>query len=192
MSQEALLIVDMSNDFVATDGSLTVGEPGQKIVPYIKDLSEDFLSKGHNVVVAMDAHQVDDDHFELWPAHNVVGTEGQELYGELNEWFQANQDNKLVMYVPKENYNAFFNTGLAETLKEKGVDTVHVVGVTTDICVFNTVSGADANGFKTKVHRQGVATFTDLGDIMLDHMIRCFHTEIVEGEGVESTVKSRD
>lgn len=179
MSQEALLIVDMSNDFIATDGTLTVGEPGQAIVPYIKSLAEEFISRGNNVVVAMDAHQPDDEHFELWPAHNVIGTEGQALYGELDEWFQINQDNKLVTYLPKENYNAFFNTGLAELLQAKGVDTVHVVGVTTDICVFNTVSGADAHGFKTKVHSQGVATFTDLGELMLEHMTRCFHTEIL-------------
>lgn len=179
MSQEALIIVDMSNDFIATDGSLTVGEAGQKIVPYVKDLADDFISKSHHVVVAMDAHQVDDDHFKLWPAHNVVGTKGQELYGELQDWFLANQDNELVTYLPKENYNSFFKTNLAELLKDKGVDTVHVVGVATDICVFNTVSAADAHGFKTKVHAKGVATFTDLGEIMLEHMTRCFHTEVI-------------
>ncbi len=30
MTKEALLIVDMSNDFVAKNGPLTVGEPAQK------------------------------------------------------------------------------------------------------------------------------------------------------------------
>lgn len=179
MGQEALLIVDMSNDFVASDGSLTVGKPGQAIVPYIKSLADQFIQGGQNVVIAMDAHQVDDDHFKLWPAHNVIGTEGQELYGDLRVWFQENQANEFVTYLPKENYNSFFNTGLAELLRDRAVDTVHVVGVTTDICVFNTVSGADAFGFKTKVHAQGVATFTDLGEIMLEHMTRCFHTEII-------------
>lgn len=180
MGKEALIIVDMSNDFVAPDGSLTVGQPGQAIVPYIKSLAEDFVSQGKDVVVAMDAHQEDDPHFKLWPAHNVVGTEGQALYGELQDWLQANQDNELVTYLPKENYNSFFKTGLAELLLDKDVDTVHVVGVTTDICVFNTVSGADAYGFQTKVHANGVATFTDLGDTMLEHMTRCFHTEIIK------------
>lgn len=67
MGKEALIIVDMSNDFVAPDGSLTVGQPGQAIVPYIKSLAEDFVSQGKDVVVAMDAHQVDDPHFKLWP-----------------------------------------------------------------------------------------------------------------------------
>ena len=37
MVREALLIVDMSNDFVADNGTLTVGKPAQEIVPYIND-----------------------------------------------------------------------------------------------------------------------------------------------------------
>lgn len=180
MSKEALVIVDMSNDFVADDGGLTVGQPGQEIVPYIKTLAEEFLSKGNVVVVSMDAHQPNDPHFELWPVHNVVDTEGQQLYGELNDWFQANKDNENVIYDPKTNYNAFFKTGLAEKLRGKGVETVHTVGVTTDICVFSTISGADAEGFKTATHKRGVATFTDLGETMLNHMKRCFHTEVIE------------
>lgn len=31
MEKEALLIVDMSNDFVSDDGPLTVGKPAQKL-----------------------------------------------------------------------------------------------------------------------------------------------------------------
>ncbi|CAM5193241.1 hypothetical protein UACE39S_04369 [Ureibacillus acetophenoni] len=41
MAKEALIIVDMSNDFVAEDGSLTAGKPAQEIVPYIVDLAKD-------------------------------------------------------------------------------------------------------------------------------------------------------
>lgn len=180
MPKEALLIVDMSEDFVADNGTLTVGKPGQVIVPYIKQLATDFLSKGNIVVVSMDAHQPEDPHFELWPPHNVVNTKGQQLYGDLDTWFQENKDHEQVIYSPKTNYNAFFQTGLADELRESGVEKVHIVGVTTDICVFLTTGGADAEGFKTTVHKKGVATFTDLGETMLNHMERCFHTEIIE------------
>lgn len=179
MEKEALLIVDMSNDFVADEGTLTVGKPAQGIVPYIVSLADQFLNEGKMVVIGMDAHQENDPHFELWPAHNVVGTEGQKLYGALDKWYEANQDNERVLYVPKTNYNAFFKTDLAERLRAKGVQKVHVVGVTTDICDFMTVAGADAEGFQTAIHRKGVATFTDLNETMLNHMVRCFHTEII-------------
>lgn len=179
MKKHALLIVDMSNDFVALDGGLTVGQPAIDIVPFIRNLADQFLEEDNIVVISMDAHEENDAHFELWPVHNVIGTKGQELYGELNEWYKENKELENVLYNAKSNYNAFFKTGLAEMLKERNVDTVHVVGVTTDICDFMTVAGADAEGFKTIVHKEGVATFTDLGEVMLSHMTRCFHTEIV-------------
>lgn len=178
--KEALLIVDMSNDFVADDGTLTVGKPAQEIVPYIRNLADEFLTAGHVVVVSMDAHQPNDPHFELWPAHNVEGTQGQQLYGELADWFKANKENEQVFYQPKTNYNAFFETGLADKLRQFSVEKVHVVGVTTDICDFLTISGADAEGFQTAIHKRGSATFTDLGDTMIGHMVRCFHTEVIE------------
>ncbi|MBD7971312.1 cysteine hydrolase family protein [Paenibacillus gallinarum] len=180
MAVEALLIVDMSNDFVADNGTLTVGKPAQKIVPYIRDLAASFLAEGNVVVVSMDSHQQNDPHFKLWPPHNIEGTEGQQLYGDLYDWFQKNQHHENVLYTPKTNYNAFFKTDLAETLRGLGIEKVHIVGVTTDICDFLTVAGADAEGFKTCIHKRGVATFTDLGETMVDHMKRCFHTEIIE------------
>ncbi|NMD71256.1 cysteine hydrolase [Bacillus sp. DNRA2] len=180
MAKEALLIVDMSNDFIADHGTLTAGKPAQDIVPYIIELATSFLTKGNVVVVTMDAHQPNDPHFELWPKHNIVGTKGQQLYGELHGWFQNNKDHENVIYTPKTNYNAFFQTDLAETLRGLGVGMVHTVGVCTDICDFLTVAGADAEGFKTAIHKQGVATFTDLGETMVNHMKLCFHTEIIE------------
>lgn len=84
------------------------------------------------------------------------------------------------MYSPKTNYNAFFQTSLAGNLRSVGVEKVHIVGVTTDICDFLTVAGADAEGFKTVIHQRGGATFTDLGETMIHHMKRCFHTEVIE------------
>ncbi|UOY89998.1 cysteine hydrolase family protein [Bacillus glycinifermentans] len=180
MAKAALLIVDMSNDFVDDNGTLTTGKPAQEIVPYIKELATRFLADGNVVVVTMDAHQPNDLHFKLWTPHNIIGTEGQQLYGELYDWFQNNKDNENLIYTPKTNYNAFFKTDLAETLRDLGVEKVHTVGVCTDICDLLTVAGADAEGFKTAIHKRGVATFTDLGETMVNHMKLCFHTEIVE------------
>lgn len=180
MAKEALLIVDMSNDFVADNGTLTVGKPAQEIVPYIKELATGFLADGNVVVISMDAHQPNDPHFDLWPPHNIEGTEGQQLYGDLYDWFQGNKDHDHVIYTPKTNYNAFFKTDLAETLRNFEVEKVHIVGVTTDICDFLTIAGADAEGFQTAIHKRGSATFTDLGETMINHMKRCFHTEIIE------------
>ncbi|PLT30475.1 cysteine hydrolase family protein [Peribacillus deserti] len=180
MVHEALLIVDMSNDFIADQGTLTVGKPGQEIVPYILRVAEKFLTEGKTVVVTMDAHAENDPHFDLWPVHNVAGTKGQELFGDLHEWYLQQKDSEDVWYIPKTNYNAFFKTPLADRLRERGVNTVHVVGVCTDICNYQTIAGANAEGFHTVIHKRGAATFTDLGETFINHMKLCFHTEIIE------------
>lgn len=177
---EALIIVDMSHDFVADDGGLTVGKPAQEIVPYIIDLANSFLKDNKTVVVTMDSHEENDPHFELWAPHNIVGTKGQELYGDLHTWYNDNVGNENLLYVPKTNYNAFFNTELAQILKINDVEKVHVVGVCTDICNFQTIAGADAEGFKTVIHPKGSATFTGDGKASIEHMKLCFHTEVIE------------
>lgn len=180
MTKEALIIVDMSNDFVADNGTLTAGKPAQEIVPYISELAKKFIKEDNFVIVAMDAHLKNDAHFDLWPEHNVIGTKGQELYGELYDLCKKLETNTNYLYIQKQNYNAFFETSLAKDLRLLNVDKVHIVGVCTDICIFLTASGADAEGFKTVVHKRGAATFTDQGEIFINHMKTCFHTEIIE------------
>lgn len=178
MGREALLIIDMSNDFVSTEGNLTVGKPAQDIVYKIIESANDFLNRDQVVAVCMDAHEKEDAHFELWPAHNVKGTWGQELYGELQEWFIENQHNPNVIYVGKPEYDAFFQTELDEKLKERNVTSVHLTGVCTDICNFLTAYGAYARGFKTVAHRDKMATFTANHDVFLEQMATVFKTEI--------------
>lgn len=180
MENEALIIVDMSNDFVHDQGNLTAGKPAQEIVPYIIETADKFLKNGGKVIITMDAHTEDDAHFNLWPKHNVIGTWGQELYGDLKNWYDRNQENSNLLVVPKVDYNAFFNTDLADKLRNSSIDKVHVVGVATDICVFLTTAGADSNKFKTVIHKRGVATFTQLGDTFINQAKALFHTEIIE------------
>lgn len=180
MGNEALIIVDLSNDFVHDQGNLTAGKPAQEIVPYIIETADKFLKNGGKVVITLDVHTEDDAHFNLWPKHNVIGTWGQELYGDLKTWYERNQENPNLLIVPKADYNAFFNTDLADKLRNRSIDKVHVVGVATDICVFLTTAGADSNKFKTAIHKRGVATFTNQGDIFINQAKALFHTEIID------------
>lgn len=179
-TRKALLIVDMSHDFVADEGGLTVGKPAQDLVTFIIEKADEFVSNGEVVVITMDEHEPKDPHFERWPIHNVKNTKGAEPYGELKTWYEQNKVNPNVLYVPKTNYNAFHETNLAQTLRAKDVTKVYVTGVCTDICDFLTLAGADAHGFDTAVYRQGVATFTPNQDLFLTHANACFKTEIIE------------
>jgi nicotinamidase-related amidase len=179
MSKEALLIIDMSNDFVADEGNLTVGKPAQEIVPRILEAANDFISRNQVVVICMDEHEENDPHFELWPPHNVKGTWGQQLYGELQDWYLEHKDHPNVIYVGKPEYDAFFRTYLDEELKKREVTTVHLTGVCTDICNFLTAYGAYARGYKTVAHQDKMATFTENHNTFLNHMKTVFKTEIM-------------
>lgn len=176
---EALIIVDMSNDFVHDDGSLTAGKPAQEIVPFLVKQAGEMLNNGGYVVIAMDAHLPDDRHFEDWPPHNVIGSWGQKLYGELAEWYEKHEHDERVIYVPKPQYDAFYNTNLEQVLEDLGVKRVKITGVCTDICVYLTAAGAYYRGLKTQVFADGCATFTENHASALKQMELSFHTEII-------------
>lgn len=179
MPEEALLIIDMSNDFVHDKGGLTAGKPAQNIVANIVKKAGEFLEKDKVVVVCMDAHEENDPHFDLWPSHNVKGTWGQQLYGELGEWYERNKDNPHLLYVPKPEYDAFFRTDLHQRLKEFGVKKVYLTGVCTDICNFLTAYGAYARGYETAAVQNAMATFNENHEVFLKQMQDIFKTEIV-------------
>jgi nicotinamidase-related amidase len=162
---KALLLVDMSNDFIQLDGSLNCGQSGLDIIPYCTELVTQFVREGHVVFDARDNHNSHD--FEiasgLFPAHNLEGTLGQALIPELASVL----GNYALQweYIPKKNYNAGYQTRLFEIIAEQHVTELHVVGVCTDICVRYTLGGLYE--FKTStypelklfVHQRGVASF---------------------------------
>lgn len=178
--KKALLIIDMSNDFVHDQGGLTAGACAQQIAPFIEQKANEFLNEGHDVYVCMDAHEENDKHFELWPKHNVKGSWGQLLYGNLQKWYEENQTKANLHWVDKSEYDAFYQTSLADDLKGKGIQEVHLTGVCTDICVFLTAYGAYKEGFQTVVYKKGTATFTNQHEIFLAQMKAIFLSKIEE------------
>ncbi|TGA98183.1 cysteine hydrolase [Sporolactobacillus shoreae] len=180
MADEALLIIDMSNDFVDDEGGLTAGKPAQKILPFITDLADQFHRDKKLVVFCMDAHEKNDPHFQLWPPHNVKGSWGAQIYGELGQWYDTHCEEEGVIFVPKPEYDAFIGTNLDQILKAHHIEKVHLTGVCTDICDFLTAYGAYSRGYKTIAYNQGMATFTSQHAMFLNQMKAIFKTEIIE------------
>ncbi|THW84849.1 Isochorismatase hydrolase [Aureobasidium pullulans] len=99
----------------------------------------------------------------LWPDHCVAGSPGSELIPELDvsrldEVVEKGQDKRVEMY--SAFCTPFLNpkiveTGLAKTLKEKGVTHVFCVGLAADFCVKATAIDAAKEGFETVVIREG-------------------------------------
>lgn len=164
MTNKALLIIDYTYDFVADDGKLTCGAPGQAIEGTIVSLVQQFLDNNETVIFANDLHYEGDTlhpETKLFPPHNIVGTPGRELYGAVKTIYEDNQSR--CMSLDKTRYSAFAGTNLALLLKERQIDEVYLVGVCTDICILHTAVDAYNAGLSIVVPKDGVASFNAAG-----------------------------
>lgn len=181
---KALITIDYTHDFVADDGSLTCGAPGQAIHDALLTLTKAFVDAGDVVVFAIDRH-TDNDPFHpetaLFPPHNIVGTRGRALYGEHEAYHASVQHAPNVHTMDKRRYSAFHGTDLETRLRERGITEVHLAGVCTDICVLHTAVDAYNKGFGIVVHRDAVASFDQAGHAWaLSHFERVLGARVVE------------
>jgi nicotinamidase-related amidase len=146
---KALIIVDMLKDFV--DGELA-NPRAQRITEPLRRLLDHARESGWVVVFSNDAHRADDPELKIWGEHAMEGSAGAEVIEEL-----APRDAELVS--PKRAYGAFDETGLAEELRERGVDEVVITGQHTHICVRHSSYGALRNGFEITIPRDAVCAF---------------------------------
>ncbi len=148
---EALLIVDYQNDFTPPDGALAV-PGGEEIAEHLNQLAAS--DRFDMVVATRDWHPPDHRSFEAhggpWPAHCVQGTEGAELHPALDRErvhviLDKGQDPNT------EGYSAFERPDLGRLLGERGIDSVYVAGLATNICVHGTALDALREGLSVTV-----------------------------------------
>ncbi|MCJ8513306.1 bifunctional nicotinamidase/pyrazinamidase [Acinetobacter lwoffii] len=166
----ALLVVDVQRGFTR-GGNLAVANADQ-IIPNINLLGQHFkhiiltqdwhpdnhisFADNHPGKAAYDSIQLDYGSQVLWPKHCVQGTRDAELHPDLN-LPQAQLIIRKGFHSQIDSYSAFMEadqkttTGLAGYLRERGIDTVFVVGIATDFCVAWTAIDACKLGFKTYV-----------------------------------------
>jgi nicotinamidase/pyrazinamidase len=151
MAKEALLIIDMLNDFVLKGAPLEVPET-RKVVSNINREIEKARSEGNPVIYICDTHAPDDKEFSNfgWPPHAVKGTKGAEVVDEL-------KPQKGDIIIQKTTYSGFYNTFLDETLKKLGVDSLRLTGCVTHICVMFTASDAVLMDYKVTIVEDSVA-----------------------------------
>jgi len=146
--KRALVVVDMIEDFAHDGGALYCGPSMARIVPVIQREIERSRAAGEPVVLPDDAE------FEMFPPHAIVGTNGARIVAEL-----APAAGDVV--IPKRRYSGFFGTDLDITLREKGVDTLRLVGDCTNICVLYTAADARNLGYAVEVVEDGVTSFDE-------------------------------
>lgn len=164
MSKKALVIVDYSYDFIADDGKLTCGKPGQDIENFILEKVETYHEEKNEIFFTMDLHfENDDNHPEskLFPPHNIINTEGRELYGKVKSLYEKIKNDDHIHFLNKRRYDSFFGTPLDSLLREKDIKEVEIVGVCTDICVLHTAISAYNLGYDITIPVKGVASFNE-------------------------------
>lgn len=150
----ALVIVDFQNDFTPPGGALAVPE-GDEIAGRLNELAG---SEGFDLVVATrDWHPPDHSSFAdqggPWPVHCVQGTEGAELHPALDrERVDVVLDKGQDRDTP--GYSALERPDLGRLLAERGIDSVYLAGLATNICVRGTALDALAEGYAVTVDTQ--------------------------------------
>ncbi len=149
--KKAIIVVDMINDFVT--GKL--GSPrARKIIPNIAALLKKARKQGIPVIYLRDAHTKADKEMDIWGEHAMKGTDASEIVPELKP-----EENDIV--IEKRWYSGFVDTELPSVLKKLGVDTLIILGVSTDICVQNNVGHAYFSGYKTIVPQDCTASIDE-------------------------------
>ncbi len=173
---QALIVIDYVNDFVATEGKLTCGAPGQAVDANIAALVTSFPGV---VVVASDCHMPRDlsPENDMFPPHCIVDTDGRDVYGQTADALAAREH----IVLDKWRYSAFAGTQLDMLLRQRGVTGVHLVGVCTDICVLHTAVDAYNLGYKITVHAGACASFDPEGHAFaLKHMQGAMGAKIID------------
>lgn len=184
MTNEALLIIDYTNDFVDDDGALTCGKPAQTLAPQIVKLADEFIKEGKWVILPTDLHYKNDSYHpetKLFPPHNLPYTWGRVLYGEVQEWYDLHKHDDHVIFLDKTRYSAFAGTNLDLLLRERNIKTVHLTGVCTDICVLHTGIDAYNHCYNLVIHEKAVASLTEDGQKWaLNHFKTCLGATIAD------------
>ncbi|MDV6377075.1 cysteine hydrolase [Sporosarcina sp. GW1-11] len=179
--KKALLVVDYTVDFVAIDGALTCGEPGIALEEYITELTTTYLEQQLPVFVINDLHEKNDPYHPesaLFPAHNIRGTAGRNLYGKLQDLYETHAED--IIWMDKTRYSAFAGTNLDIQLRSRGIREIHLTGVCTDICILHTAVDAYNLGYKIFVHEGGVASFNPIGhDWALSHFTNTLGATVI-------------
>lgn len=167
MIMEALLVVDIQNDFLP-GGSLPVPH-GDEIIPLVNAMqhnaglvvaTQDWHPSTHKSFASQHEGKEEFETIELagleqilWPDHCVQGSEGAEFPSAL-DLRRAEAIIRKGMETAIDTYSGFFDnghrkaTGLGAYLEGRDIKRVHVAGLAAEVCVAYTLLDARKLGFE--------------------------------------------
>jgi nicotinamidase-related amidase len=177
-ADSAVLVVDMTHDFVDPDAPLAA-EGAMSIAPEIRRLLDSARECRVHVVHINERHRRSGVDYglqsELEPPHCVEGTLGAEIITPL----EPHDDEPLVI---KRRYDGFFETDLRSILQGWGVKNLLLTGVATEVCIASTAYQAKSLDYRNFFVRECLAGVTlDTHEASL----RCFEPYIGYVVGVD-------
>jgi nicotinamidase/pyrazinamidase len=159
----ALVIVDVQNDF-CEGGSLAVtggAEVARRISEHVVSHRGEYAA----IVATADWHDDPGAHFsdspdfvDSWPAHCRVGSDGalfhpaaEPAFEHVEAIFRKGHHSAAYSGFEGHTVQADTRVGLADWLRDRAIEEVHVVGIACDYCVRATALDSAEEGFETTV-----------------------------------------
>ena len=179
----ALLVVDMLKDFFDEGGAMVLDGGKALYGPHQKLLSA-ARAAGMPVFWLNQSLPPDDSLFEMRAVHCIAGSWGAEIVDELPA-----EESDIV--IPKRRYSGFFQTTLDLALRERGIDTVIVTGVVTNICVRSTVHDAFFLRYKALVPQDLVMATSPQAQAVTLYDIDTHYGDVTSLENVLAVLERR-
>lgn len=162
LDHTALLIIDMQRDFLLPGGfGESLGNDVtllQKVIPPLVDLLAAARRVGMPVIHTREGHEPDLS--DCPPAKLQRGAPSKRIgdtgvFGRILIRGEYGHDiiDELApaageVVIDKPGKGAFYATGLAETLQDRGITSLLVTGVTTEVCVHTTIREGNDRGYR--------------------------------------------
>jgi len=166
--------IDTQFDFMNPRGNLYVPD-AEDIIDNIKKLFD--YAKEHKIKIlsSTDAHVVDDPEFNLFPAHCVKGTPGNQkieastcndnitIENREQEITESIMDHDQII-VESQTFDIFESTNTDKIVKKLDVQNFVVFGVATDYCVKAAVLGLLKRGYNVSLVTDATTAITIKGE----------------------------
>lgn len=162
LEKTALLVVDMQNGFLKPGTPIYLPN-SEKIIPATKRLAETCRDAGMLVVFTqMYHHYPPRAYFSVFPDRKV---DELPFLREGSPWVDVHEDFKPLRgytMMRKQRYGSFTNSELEWILSGKGIETVIISGVTTNVCCLSTAMQAFERGYYVIFTSDCTATYDDV------------------------------
>ena len=165
LKRTALVIIDPQNDFLSEGGVLwdlfgdTVKE--NQVVPHLVHLRK--VANEVAIPVLYSPHYYTDNEFNSWGRLNPIdklmfdrkmfrtGTWGAEFHPQLTP------DGNTFVLSPHKALSGFWSGDISIQLRQRGIDTIILAGMSANFCVESHLRDAEENGFEVIVVKDATA-----------------------------------